>query len=411
MKQIYKNMIDRFLKYVKVDTASDAESITSPSTKRQLAFGKDVVKEMVEMGLLDAHIDENGVIMATIPANTTNNIPVIGFVAHLDVVNSVPSANVKPQIFNNYQGGDLVLNKEQNIILSATEYPVLNDYVGQDIITSDGTTLLGADNKAGMVEILAMAEYLLNNNNVKHGTIKIAFTPDEEIGRGTVNFDVKKFGADYGYTVDGGKIGGVDYENFNAATAKIKINGINIHPGSAKNKMKSALLIAMELNAMLPVNQRPAFTERYEGFYHLTNLKGNVDSAEMTYIVRDHDRTKFENKKQLMQQVAKFLNDVYGEGTVDLNLMDSYRNMSEKIVTNMHLIDNACEALKRNDIEPIIEPIRGGSDGARLSFMGLPCPNLFTGGHNFHGKKEFIPIQSMEKAVDVLIDIVKIYSK
>ncbi len=410
MKQIYQNMVDRFLRYVEVDTASDPESTTAPSTQKQLDFGQKVVKEMQQMGLVDAQIDQFGCIMATIPSNLDYQVPTVGLIAHLDIISSVPTANIKPQVFKNYPGGDLLLNQQQNIVMSVDDYPVLSKYIGQDLITTDGTTLLGADDKAGMVEILAVAEYLISNPEVKHGEIRIGFTPDEEIGRGVENFDVARFGADLAYTVDGGEVGSINYETFNAATAKIAINGTNIHPGSAKNKMKSAVLIAMELNAMLPVNQRPAFTEGYEGFYHLNWVRGNVDRAEMNYIIRDHDRQKFTAKKQHLQRVVQFLNSAYGTGTVELDLQDSYQNMREKIEEHMHIVDTACEAMKLNGIEPIIAPIRGGTDGARLSYMGLPCPNIFTGGHNFHGQMEFIPIQSMEQAVKVLLSIVELYA-
>jgi tripeptide aminopeptidase len=409
MKKIYENMVERFVKYCKVDTVSDINSETYPSTQSQMEFGKEVAKEMREMGLVDAEIDEYGYIFATIPGNVDYEVPTIGFIAHMDIINEVPTANIKPQIHKNYDGKDLVLNKG-GFTLTVNEFPELRNYIGQDIITSDGTTLLGADDKAGMVEILALAEYLLANPEIKHGDIRIGFTPDEEIGQGTKYFDVEKFNADFAYTVDGGPIGSLNFETFNAATAKVKINGTNIHTGSAKNKMVSAILLAMELNSMLPEEQKPAFTEEYEGFFHLNWVKGNVDVAEMNYLIRDHDRQKFEVKKDLMVSVVSFLNEKYGENRVDLELIDSYKNMEEKIRPEMHIIETASQSMENLGITPIISPIRGGTDGARLSYMGLPCPNLFTGGHNAHAKTEYVSVQSMEKAVEVMLEIIKLYT-
>lgn len=410
MEKIYKDMVERFIKYCKVDTASDAESDTYPSSASQIDFGKDVAEEMREMGLKDAEIDEYGYIMATIPSNVDYDVPTIGFIAHMDIISSVPTDNIKPQIFKNYDGNDLVLN-DDGYTLSVEEFPVLKEYVGQDIITSDGTTLLGADDKAGMVEILALAEYLLANPEVKHGEIKIGFTPDEEIGQGTKYFDVEKFGADFAYTVDGGAVGSLNYETFNAATAKIKIKGSNIHPGSAKGKMVSAILMAMELNSLLPEAQKPAYTEEYEGFFHLNWVRGNVDKAEMNYIIRDHDRVKFNKKKALMESAVEFMNKKYDGNRVMLDLTDSYKNMREKIEPVMHIVDTAQKAMENLGIEPKITPVRGGTDGARFSYKGLPCPNIFTGGHNAHGKSEFVPVQSMEKAVEVILEIVKLYTE
>jgi tripeptide aminopeptidase len=410
MEKIYKDMVERFIKYCKVDTASDAESNTYPSSASQIDFGKDVAEEMREMGLKDAEIDEYGYIMATIPSNVDYDVPTIGFIAHMDIISSVPTDNIKPQIFKNYDGNDLVLN-DDGYTLSVEEFPVLKEYVGQDIITSDGTTLLGADDKAGMVEILALAEYLLANPEVKHGEIKIGFTPDEEIGQGTKYFDVEKFGADFAYTVDGGAVGSLNYETFNAATAKIKIKGSNIHPGSAKGKMVSAILMAMELNSLLPEAQKPAYTEEYEGFFHLNWVRGNVDKAEMNYIIRDHDRVKFNKKKALMESAVEFMNKKYDGNRVMLDLTDSYKNMREKIEPVMHIVDTAQKAMENLGIEPKITPVRGGTDGARFSYKGLPCPNIFTGGHNAHGKSEFVPVQSMEKAVEVMLEIVKLYTE
>jgi tripeptide aminopeptidase len=410
MEKIYKDMVERFIKYCKVDTASDAESDTYPSSSCQIDFGKDVAEEMREMGLKDAEIDEYGYIMATIPSNVDYDVPTIGFIAHMDIISSVPTDNIKPQIFKNYDGNDLVLN-DDGYTLSVEEFPVLKEYVGQDIITSDGTTLLGADDKAGMVEILALAEYLLANPEIKHGEIKIGFTPDEEIGQGTKYFDVEKFGADFAYTVDGGAVGSLNYETFNAATAKIKIKGSDIHPGSAKGKMVSAILMAMELNSLLPEAQKPAYTEEYEGFFHLNWVRGNVDKAEMNYIIRDHDRVKFNKKKALMESAVEFMNKKYDGNRVMLDLTDSYKNMREKIEPVMHIVDTAQKAMENLGIEPKITPVRGGTDGARFSYKGLPCPNIFTGGHNAHGKSEFVPVQSMEKAVEVMLEIVKLYTE
>lgn len=410
MEKIYKDMVERFIKYCKVDTASDADSDTYPSSDCQIEFGKEVAKEMRELGLRDAEIDEYGYIMATIPSNVDYDVPTVGFIAHMDIISSVPTANIEPKMFEDYDGTDLVLDEDE-FTISVEEYPVLKDYIGQDIITTDGTTLLGADDKAGMVEILALAEYLLANPEVKHGEIKIGFTPDEEIGQGTKYFDVEKFGADFAYTVDGGQLGNLNYETFNAATAKIKINGTNIHPGKAKNKMVSAILMAMELNSLLPEEQKPAYTEEYEGFFHLNWVKGNVDKAEMHYIIRDHDRDKFNRKKDLMENAVEFMNKKYDGNRVELDLTDSYKNMREKIEPTMHIINTAKKAMENLDIEPKINPVRGGTDGARLSYKGLPCPNMFTGGHNAHSKSEFIPVQSMEKAVQVMLEIVKLYAE
>ncbi|MFP4457328.1 MAG: peptidase T [Clostridia bacterium] len=402
-------MVERFIKYCKVDTASDPESETYPSSDCQIEFGKEVAKEMRELGLKDAEIDEYGYIMATIPSNVDYDVPTIGFIAHMDIISSVPTENITPKIVKNYDGTDLVLN-EDGFTISVEEYPVLKNYIGQDIITTDGRTLLGADDKAGMVEILALAEYLLANPEIKHGEIKIGFTPDEEIGQGTKYFDVKKFGADFAYTVDGGQVGSLNYETFNAATAKIKINGTNIHPGSAKGKMVSAILLSMELNSLLPEEQKPAYTEEYEGFFHLNWVKGNVDKAEMNYIIRDHDRDKFNDKKELMKNAVEFMNKKYND-RIELDLTDSYKNMSEKIEPVMHIINTAKKAMENLGIEPLINPVRGGTDGARLSYKGLPCPNIFTGGHNAHGKSEFVPVQSMEKAVQVMLEIVRLYTE
>ncbi len=410
MEKIFNDMVDRFIKYCKVDTASDPNSDTYPSSGSQIAFGKQVAKEMRDLGLKDAEIDEYGYIMATIPSNVDYDVPTIGFIAHMDIISSVPTDNIQPQIFKDYDGSDLVLNND-GYKISVSDFPVLKNYVGQDIITTDGKTLLGADDKAGMVEILALAEYLLTNPEIKHGELKIGFTPDEEIGQGTKYFDIEKFGADFAYTIDGGEVGSLNYETFNAATAKIKIEGSNIHPGSAKGKMVSAILMAMELNSLLPEAQKPAYTEEYEGFFHLNWVDGNVDKAEMNYIIRDHDRDKFNRKKEIMVSAVEFMNKKYQGDRVNLDMTDSYKNMREKIEPVMHIVNTAKKAMENLGIKPKITPVRGGTDGARFSYKGLPCPNMFTGGHNAHGKSEFIPVQSMEKAVEVMLEVVKLYTK
>lgn len=402
---------ERFLKYVQFDTESDPNSETCPSTMKQLKLGEYLVEEMKAMGISDALIDQDGYVYGSIPSNVpSTDTPKLAFIAHMDTSPDLSGANIKPRIVSGYDGGEIILNQDLGIKMSPEQFNHLSHYVGQDLIVTDGLTLLGADNKAGIAEILTMAEYLISHPEIKHGEIKIAFTPDEEIGRGANRFNLERLDADFGYTVDGGELGEVEFENFNAATAKVKIHGTNIHPGAAKGKMKNAILIAMELHAMLPTFDNPAFTESYEGFNHLNDFNGNVEEANMLYIIRDHDMNKFESKKAIFREIQHFLNVKYGEGTVDIQLIDSYFNMREKILPHFHLIENAKLAMKRIGIEPIVVPVRGGTDGARLSFMGLPCPNLCTGGHNFHGKFEYIPIQSMEKTVDLLVEIVKLYA-
>lgn len=403
-----EKVVERFLKYVSFDTKSDPESESCPSTAKQLALGEYLVKELQGLGLKDAAMDEHGYIMATLPANTDEAVPTIGLIAHMDTSPDMSGENVKPQLVKDYDGGDIVLNEEQQIILSPKDFPELKNYVGETLITTDGTTLLGADNKAGIAEIITAVEYFIDHPEIKHGTIKVGFTPDEEIGRGADRFNVEAFGADYAYTIDGGPIGELEYENFNAAGAKVHIQGRNVHPGSSKNKMVNSILIAMELHGMLPVNERPEYTEGYEGFFHLNNLNGDVESTEMQYIIRDHDRAKFEKKKAILEEAVKFLNLKYGEGTVTLTLNDSYYNMKEKIEPVFHIIERAKAAMEAVGVTPVISPIRGGTDGARLSYMNLPCPNIFTGGHNFHGKYEYIPVGSMLKAVEVIVEILKV---
>lgn len=406
-----QKVVERLLKYVSFDTMSIEDSNSVPSTPGQVVLAKELAKELKGLGLKDVSLDDNGYLMATLPANTDKAVPAIGFIAHIDTSEEASGANIKPQIVSNYDGGDILLNEEQNIVLTPEEFPYLKKYVGQDIITTDGTTLLGADDKAGVAEIITAVEYLINHPELPHGTIRIAFTPDEEISRGTDYFDVKKFNADFAYTVDGGAIGELEYENFNAAKATIAINGRSVHPGSAKDKMINSMQIAMELQGMLPGWEAPQHTEGYEGFYHLEKINGKVESTSMVYIIRDHDKAKFEARKIRIRKIADYLNDKYGKGTVVLKLVDQYYNMKEKIEAEMHIVETAKKAMEEAGVVPLIRAIRGGTDGSRLSFMGLCTPNIFTGGYNFHGRFEFIPIQSMEKAVEVILKIVDLYSR
>ena len=402
---------DRFIRYAKIDTQSDPNSENCPSSKKQLHLAKELVKELNGFGLKDISLDKNGYVMATLPSNIDGNVPVIGFISHMDTAPDASGKGVIPTIQSNYDGKDIVLNKEKNIILSPNDFPELSNYVGQDIITTDGTTLLGADDKAGIAEIMTAIEYLVENPELPHGTIKIGFTPDEEIGRGADLFDVKKFGADFAYTLDGGEIGELEYENFNASMAKINIHGRNVHPGTAKDQMVNSLMIAMELNALLPVNQRPEHTEKYEGFFMLMSLNGGVEETSMMYIIRDHDMSKFKSKNELMRKAVEYMNTKYGKNTIEMELKDQYYNMKEKVEPVKHIVDRVEKAMIEVGVEPKIKAIRGGTDGSKLSFMGLPTPNIFTGGHNFHGKFEYIPIQSMEKAVKVIIKLIDIYAK
>lgn len=404
-------VVERFLKYVKYHTTSNENSNTFPSTEGQLIFARELAKELKELGLSEVEVDENGYVTALFPANTDKKIPTIGFIAHMDTSPDMCGKDVKPQIIENYDGNDIVLNKEKGIILSTSEFPELKNYIGKTLITTDGTTLLGADDKAGIAEIITAIEYLINHPEIEHGNVKIAFTPDEEIGRGVDKFNVKKFACDFAYTVDGGELGTIEYENFNAASAKIKIHGRNVHPGTAKGKMKNSILIGIELQNMLPELERPEHTEGYQGFYHLNNFQGTVEETSMYYIIRDFDKQAFSDKKEYIKSIVEALNKKYGEGTVELELKDQYYNMREVIEKHMHIVETAMEAMRSLGIEPKVVPIRGGTDGARLSFMGLPTPNLFTGGHNFHGKYEFIPIHAMEKAVEVIVKIVELYGK
>lgn len=403
--------IDNFLRYVKVDTCSDEESPSMPSTMKQHNLAAMLVEELTAMGAGEITYDkEHCYVYASIPASEgCEKAPVLGFIAHMDTSPAVSGTDVKPRLVEQYDGGDIVLNEKENIVLKVEDFPEIGKYVGQDLIVTDGTTLLGADDKGGIAEIMAMAEYFLTHPEEKHGKIRIGFTPDEEVGRGADYFEVKLFGADFAYTVDGGALGELEYENFNAAGAKLHVYGRNVHPGSAKGKMKNAILIAQEFQSLLPIFQNPMYTEKYEGFFHLDSISGTVEEVRADYIIRDHDKQLFEQKKEMFLNVAAFLNQKYGEGTVVVDMKDSYYNMKEVIAPHMHLIDNAAEAMKELGIEPKVTPIRGGTDGARLSFMGLPCPNLCAGGENFHGKYEYACVQSMEKITELLIKIAQKY--
>jgi tripeptide aminopeptidase len=399
-------VLERFLKYIEVPTTSDEESTTCPSTPNQKVLGQMLVEELQGMGIQDVSMDDNGYIMATIPSNVDKEVPTIGFIAHMDTAPDLTTVGTEPRVIKDYDGSAICLNEAKNIVLSPQSYPSLLNYVGQDLVVTNGLTLLGADDKAGIAEIMSAAAYFTSNPDVAHGTIKIAFTPDEEIGRGADHFDVEKFGADYAYTLDGGEIGELEYESFNANNVHITIHGQNVHPGSAKDKMVNSMQIAMELDRMLPQAQRPQYTEGYEGFFHLQDMTGTVEETKMFYILRDHDRSLFEKRKALLKSSVALLNQQYGEGTIDVDMKDMYYNMGEKIEPVYDIVENAKEVMIDLGIEPIIRPIRGGTDGSRLSFMGLPCPNIFAGGHNFHGKHEFVPVQSMEKAVEVIKGIV-----
>jgi tripeptide aminopeptidase len=407
MKEI---ILERFLKYVKTDTQSDPDSKSFPSTEKQLNLARMLADDLRKAGLSDISLDEKGYVMATLPSNVNKELPVIGFLAHMDTSPDMSGTNVNPQIVYDYDGEDILLNTTTGLKMRTSDFPEMKHYKGQTIITTDGTTLLGADDKAGIAEIMTAMEYLVLHPEIKHGTVKIGFTPDEEVGRGVDFFDVKKFGADYAYTVDGGEIGELEYENFNAAKTRIFIQGRNVHPGSAKNKMINSLIVAQEFNNMLPVEQRPEFTTGYEGFFHLIKSEGNVENSITEYIIRDHDRQKFENKKALMNDIASLLNKKYPDGTVRIETEDQYYNMREKIEPVFHIMETARKAMEEVGIKPKVIPVRGGTDGSRLSYMGLPCPNIFTGGHNFHGKFEFIPLESMEAATKVIIRIISMFA-
>lgn len=403
-------VIDRFIKYVKFDTESSTETGITPSTSGQMVLARELEKELREMGLTDITLDDNAYLMATLPANTDKNVPTIGFIAHLDTSPDLTGKNVNPRIVQNYDGKDIVLSSNTNVVLSPKDFPEMLDYAGQDLIVTDGNTLLGADDKAGIAEIITAIKYLQDHPEIKHGKIRIAFNPDEEIGLGAHKFDVEKFGCEWGYTMDGGPIGELEYENFNAAGVKINIQGRSVHPGYAKNKMVNALLVANKLISLLPANERPEHTTGYEGFFHLTNVSGTVDSATVGYIIRDHDKNLFEKRKRTLLDVIDYINKVYPDSTT-VEIKDQYYNMREKVEPVKHIVDIAFEAMNQVGVAPIVKPIRGGTDGAQLSFKGLPCPNIFAGGHNFHGRYEFIPVKSMEKAVEVIVKIAELVAK
>lgn len=401
------NVIERFLKYVQIDTQSDEASETVPSTSKQLDLAHELTKELQRLGLQEVTCDEKGYVYATLPSNTTNVIPAIGFIAHMDTSPDMSGHDVKPQLIENYSGGDIVLNNEKNLVLSAEAFPELNDYIGKTLITTDGTTLLGADDKAGIAEIMAAIEYLIQHPEVKHGKLCIGFTPDEEIERGADHFDVEGFGADFAYTIDGGPIGELEFENFNAAKAVVQFYGRNVHPGSAKGKMINSILLAHEFISLLPSHETPADTEGYEGFYHLHSFQGEIEKTVLHFILRDFKSDGLENRKNTIKNAANMIQNKYGQDSVMIEITDQYQNMREKIEPVMHIVEIAKEAMEEVGIKPKISPIRGGTDGARLSYMGLPTPNLFTGGHNFHGKYEFIPTFGLEKGVEVILKIVE----
>ena len=406
-----EKILDRFLRYVSVDTKADPESDSQPSAARELDLLKMLRDELQAMGV-EATLDEYGYVMASIPSNCGKaDVPAIGFIAHVDTAPDASGADIKPQIIENYDGGEIALKGVPGLNLKPSDFPEMLQYVGQTLITTDGTTLLGADDKAGIAEIMNAVQYIVEHPEFKHGDIKIGFTPDEEIGRGVVKFNVAKFGAKYAYTMDGGSVGELEYENFNAAGATITIQGCNVHPGTAKGKMRNASLIAMELHNLLPVDQRPEYTCGYEGFFHLISFKGEVETATFSYIIRDHDMQLFEDKKALLQKCVDFINAKYGEGTATLDLRHQYYNMRKEVEPHYHIVETAMKAMEMEGIKPKIQPIRGGTDGANLSFMGLPCPNIFAGGHNFHGKMEYVPLESMEKASKVILNIIQLYAE
>lgn len=401
------NLVDRFLSYVKFDTQSDELTNMTPSTPGQMVFAEYLENELRKMGLTEISLEDTGYLMATLPANTDKKVPVVGFIAHLDTSPDMSGRHVNPRIVENYPGGDIVLSKAEGIVLSPADFPELNDYIGQDLIVTDGTTLLGADDKAGIAEIISAVDYLQKHPEIKHGKIRIAFNPDEEIGQGAHKFDVQRFGADWAYTMDGGAIGELEYENFNAAVTKVAFAGRNVHPGYAKHKMINSMRIANQFVIMLPRWETPEHTEDYEGFYHLVSMEGTVEKTVLTYIIRDHDRDRFERRKKELEHLARKINHEFPD-CCSLEIKDQYYNMREKIEPVKFVVDIAEEAMRRCDIKPKVQPIRGGTDGAQLSFKGLPCPNIFAGGLNFHGRYEFVPIPSMEKAADVIVEIARL---
>ena len=404
-----EKILDRFLRYIAIDTQADPNSESQPSAAKELNLSRLLCDELTAMGV-QAELDEYGYVMATIPSNCGKDVPAIGFIAHVDTAPDAAGACTNPQIIENYDGSDIPLKGIEGLALKVSDFPEMLAYKGQTLITTDGTTLLGADDKAGIAEIMDAVQYIVNHPEFKHGEIKIGFTPDEEIGRGVVKFDVAKFGAKYAYTMDGGAIGELEYENFNAAAATVKIQGRNIHPGYAKGKMLNAILIGMELNALLPVEQRPEYTTGYEGFYHIIGFNGTVEEASFTYILRDHDMGLYEDKKAYMHKCVDFINEKYGAGVATVDIKHQYYNMRKEVEPHYHIVEKAKKAMEMEGIVPNIKPIRGGTDGANLSFMGLPCPNIFAGGHNFHGKMEFVPLESMEKASKVILNIISLYA-
>ncbi|MGG1246073.1 peptidase T [Bacillus spizizenii] len=406
-----EEIIERFTTYVKVDTQSDESVDTCPSTPGQLTIGNMLVDELNSIGMQDVAIDENGYVMATLPSNTEKDVPTIGFLAHVDTATDFTGKNVNPQIIENYDGKDIVLNEQLQVILSPDQFPELPGYKGHTLITTDGTTLLGADNKAGIAEIMTAMDYLIKHPEIKHGTIRVAFTPDEEIGRGPHKFDVKRFNASFAYTVDGGPLGELEYESFNAAAAKITIKGNNVHPGTAKGKMINSAKIAMKLNSLLPADEAPEYTEGYEGFYHLLSIQGDVEETKLHYIIRDFDKGNFQSRKETMKRVVEELQNEYGQDRIQLDMNDQYYNMREKIEPVIEIVHIAKQAMENLGIEPKISPIRGGTDGSQLSYMGLPTPNIFTGGENFHGKFEYISADNMVKAVNVIVEIAKLFEE
>ncbi len=402
------NLLERFLKYVSIHTTSDENTGLVPSTPQQMEFAKILAEELKAMGMQDVSLDKKGYLMATLPSNIDKDVPTVGFISHLDTSPDMSGKNVKPRIVENYDGNDIILNEKENIVLSPKQFPELTMYRGQSLVVTNGLTLLGADDKAGIAEIMTAMDYFIKNPDVKHGKVRIAFNPDEEIGLGAHHFDVEKFGCQFAYTMDGGEIGELEYENFNAAGAKVTFYGTNVHPGYAKNKMVNSMKIATKFMATVPANESPEYTDGYEGFYHLTGIGGDVEKTTVSYIIRDHDRKKFEERKAHLQMLVDKINSEFGDNTATLEVKDQYYNMKEKVEPVKYIVDIASEAIRQAGVEPKVKPIRGGTDGAQLSFKGLPCPNIFAGGHNFHGKYEFVPIQSMEKATEVIKNIIKI---
>lgn len=401
-------LLERFLKYVSIHTTSDDTTGTVPSTPRQMEFAKILAEELKSIGMQDVELDDKAYLMATLPSNIDKDVPTIGFIAHLDTAPDMSGENVQPRVVENYSGGEIVLNEKENIVLSPKQFPELKKYVNQSIVVTNGLTLLGADDKAGIAEIITAMEYFIKNPDIKHGKVRVAFNPDEEIGLGAHNFDVEKFGCQFAYTMDGGEIGELEYENFNAAGAKITILGRNVHPGYAKNKMINSMKIASTFIASIPQNEAPENTDGYEGFYHLTSIQGDVEKTTLSYIIRDHDRNKFEERKAHIQAMVEQINKDFGQNIASVDIKDQYYNMKEKVEPVIHIIDTALEAIRQAGIEPKVKPIRGGTDGAQLSFKGLPCPNIFAGGHNFHGRYEFVPVESLQKATEVIQNIIKI---